>query len=95
MSQMCYEHGTVAQLQQLCKLDVKSLVNLFQTIENNYFAQPKKTKVNLMKIFFDSLFYFTFFRLLPMYLPKVLFRQLKSTSITDATFNWTRKQAGF
>ncbi|MBF4506755.1 1-deoxy-D-xylulose-5-phosphate synthase [Flavobacterium sp. JLP] len=26
------EHGTVAQLQQLCKIDVKSLINLFQTV---------------------------------------------------------------
>ncbi|WP_225585512.1 transketolase C-terminal domain-containing protein [Flavobacterium sp. MDT1-60] len=25
------EHGTVNQLQQLCKIDVKSLVNLFST----------------------------------------------------------------
>jgi 1-deoxy-D-xylulose-5-phosphate synthase len=26
------EHGTVVQLQQLCKIDVKSLINLFQTV---------------------------------------------------------------
>jgi len=36
------EHGTVGELQQLCKIDVKSLVNLFSTIENNYFATQKK-----------------------------------------------------
>jgi len=29
---MFIEHGTVNQLQQLCKIDVKSLINLFQTI---------------------------------------------------------------
>lgn len=35
------EHGTVAQLQQYCEIDVKSLETFFRTIENNYFAVPK------------------------------------------------------
>jgi 1-deoxy-D-xylulose-5-phosphate synthase len=34
------EHGTVAELQQYCEIDVKSLETVFKMIENNYFAVP-------------------------------------------------------
>jgi hypothetical protein len=84
------EHGTVDELQEYCKIDVKSLEIVFLLSQNNYFALPKHNAPIMKLLSLFLLILYCYFR--KHVLPKLLLPRCPEKIEPDTLSHWIKKK---